>query len=248
MDLDGGWTASARAYIEFQDRGDPSRSMLLDAVMLRLCGDVAGRRILDLGCGEGRFSRMLAGRSASMVALDLVREMVMTARQRSATAAAYVEASAEALPMRDASFDLVVSYITLVDLPDFRLAIAEAARVLQPGGHFVVANLGFITATPDSSRFPRITGWVRDETGARMYRPIDRYMDERPQIYEWAGIKIRNWHRPLSWYIQAYLDSGLILRDFIEPMPPDDSLRSDPSLEDWYRVPEFTVMRWRKPG
>ena len=56
-----------------------------------------------------------------------------------------------------------------------------------------------------------------------------------------------NWHRPLSAYMQAYLSENLILRHFLEPVPPDDSLRHNPRFEDWYRIPEFTVMRWQKP-
>ncbi|HXH23242.1 MAG TPA: class I SAM-dependent methyltransferase [Dehalococcoidia bacterium] len=248
MELDGGWTAFARRYIEMQDRGDPARTLLLDPVMLRLSGDVAGKRVLDLGCGEGRFCRMLAARGAATVGLDLIREMVATARQRSPSGQAYVQASAEKLPFRDATFDLFVSYITLVDIPDYRAAIAEAARCLRPGGYFLVANLSFVTAIPDSLEYKQITGWVRDEVGNRLYRAVDAYIVERPLVFEWNGMKIRNWHRPLSGYMTAFLQSGLVLRDFLEPAPTDDSLRDDPRFEDWYRVPEFLVMRWQKPG
>lgn len=237
MEHDGGWTASARAYIEFQDRGDPNRTILLDPVMLRLCADVSGKRVLDLGCGEGRFGRMLAARGARVLGLDLIREMVTTALARGSASESFVQGSAQALPFNDACFDLVVSYITMMDFPDFRAAISESARVLKPGGACVVANLSFVTASD---------GWQRDEAGNRLYRRLDRYTEERSQVYEWAGIKIRNWHRPLSWYMSAYLEAGLVLREFLEPVPPDDSLRSDPRLEDWYRVPEFTVMRWEK--
>jgi hypothetical protein len=48
--------------------------------------------------------------------------------------------------------------------------------------------------------------------------------------------------------MQAFLSSGFLLRDFLEPKPNDDSLRADPRFEDWYRVPEFLVMLWQKPG
>ncbi len=97
---DGGWTESARAYIDFQDKGDPNRTILLDPVMLRLCGDVAGRRVLDLGCGEGRFCRMLAAQGAETIGVDLIREMVATALERDENGQRYVQASAEALPSR----------------------------------------------------------------------------------------------------------------------------------------------------
>jgi ubiquinone/menaquinone biosynthesis C-methylase UbiE len=241
----GGWVESAPAYIEFQDRGDPNRTLLLDPVMLRLCGEVAGKRVLDLGCGDGRFCRMLSERGATVIGLDLVREMVATGHARRQGDEHFVQASAEVLPFGARVFDLVVSYITMVDFPDFRAAIRESARVLRPGGEFLIANLHFPTAAPDPSVLPQ-AGWIRDAEGRRLYRPIDNYMQERSQVYSWTGITIRNWHRPLSAYMQAYLDSGLQLREFIEPVPPDDSLRDDPQLEDWYRVPEFLVLKWQK--
>jgi SAM-dependent methyltransferase len=248
VELDGGWKAFARSYIELQDRGDPARTILLDPVMLRLSGDVAGKRVLDLGCGEGRFCRMLADRGAATVGLDLIREMVSVARERGRSSQAYLQASGGKLPFAGSVFDLVVSYITLVDIPDFRAAIAEAARCLRPGGHFLLANLSFVTAIPDSLEYKEITGWIRDAAGNRMYRAVDDYIFERPLVFEWRGTKVRNWHRPLSAYMQAFLSSGFLLRDFLEPKPNDDSLRADPRFEDWYRVPEFLVMLWQKPG
>jgi SAM-dependent methyltransferase len=236
----GGWTSSARAYIDYQDAGDPARVVLLDPVMLRLCGDVAGRRVLDLGCGEGRFSRMLAERGARCAGIDVTPEMTSTAHDRGP--GDYTLSDAARLPFLDATFDLVVSYITLVDIADYRGAIAECARVLKPGGSMVVANLGFTSA----NAFPN-SGWLRDGDGRRVYFALDHYADERAQWYEWRGIRIENYHRPLSVYMKAYLAAGLALRFFDEPVPEDPSLRTDPEYEDWFRVPYFNVMRWEKP-
>ena len=233
-----GWTAFASEYIRFVDEGDPSRTLLLDSVMLEECGDVRDRIVLDIGAGEGRFSRMLAQRGARTIALDLLWPMVQAARHRSSGRGAVVRSPATALPIASSTVDTVVSYVVWVDVPDFRTAIAEAARVLKPGGQLVAANLGFITASP---------GWKRAPDGRRLYKPIDQYVDERPITLNWRGHNVVNWHRPLSAYMQAYLSANLRLRRFLEPAPPDDSLRDNPRFEDWYRIPEFTLMRWQKP-
>jgi ubiquinone/menaquinone biosynthesis C-methylase UbiE len=146
------------------------RTMLLDPLMLGMCGDVAGQRVLDLGCGEARFARMLAGRGASVVALDLVPMLLRAAWERSGRREAYVRGTGAVLPFRDARFDLVVSYLTLIDITDFRGVIREAARVLQPGGRLLVANLSFVTASE---------GWLRDDAGRRLYHRLDRHLEER---------------------------------------------------------------------
>jgi SAM-dependent methyltransferase len=231
----GGWTDSATAYIGFQDAQDPNRTMLLDPVMLRLCGDVRGKLTLDVGCGEGRFMRMLGECGADAVGIDPIATMVRTSLERGS--GALVRSMAEALPFAAASFDVVVSYITLVDIVGYREAIAEMARVLRPGGALIVANLGFITAG---------YGWEKAADGTRLHQKIDRYADEWSQVYEWRGIKIRNHHRPLANYMAAYLSSGLTLRAFEEPVPDDESLRGVYSFEDWFRVPLFNVMRWER--
>jgi SAM-dependent methyltransferase len=234
---DGGWSESAEAFIGLIDAGAPERALLLDPVMLRLCGDVGGRRVLDNGCGEGRFSRMLAAAGADVVALDRTAVMVRAARERRCGVEQVVRGTGDGLPFRDASFDLVVSYIVLVDIPDFRAAVGEMSRVLRPGGRAVVANLSFMSVN---------TGWVRDEAGRRLYYPMDNYLEERPITLEWAGVRITNWHRPLSAYMAAFVGAGFRLVEFLEPTPADDSLRNDPRFEDWYRLPNFVVMAWEK--
>jgi len=232
------WDKSAEAWIARIDAGEENRELLLDPVMLALCGDPRGLRVLDDGCGEGRFSRLLAARGAHVVGLDRTRRLAETALQRRTGGEQYLQGTAEQLPFADGTFDLLVSYVMLVDVPDFRAAIREMARVLAPGGSLVVSNVSFMSAGP---------GWVRDEDGKRLHYPIDHYFEERSELLSWCGIEIENWHRPLSAYMDAYLGTGLILRDFLEPQPKDDSLRDDPRFEDWYRVPNFTVMRWEKP-
>ncbi|HEY8171611.1 MAG TPA: class I SAM-dependent methyltransferase [Dehalococcoidia bacterium] len=241
MQADGGWADSARAWIDLIDK-DPNRTLLLDPVMLRLCADVRGKRVLDVGCGEGRFCRMLAERGASVVGIDPTALLVAEANER-CDAGHYVRAIAENEPFADASFDLVITYVTLVDIPGYRQAIAEMARVLRPGGTLLAANLGFVTATPAA---PAESPWMRDAEGNRLFYRIDRYAEEWPATISWAGVTIHNWHRPLSAYMDAYLSSGLILREFLEPVPEDDSLRDQQAFEDWFRVPLFNVMRWEK--
>jgi SAM-dependent methyltransferase len=234
---DNGWEKSSGPWIRLMEGGDPNRVLLLDGIMLGLCGEVRGRDVLDVGCGEGRFCRMLATKGARTVGVDPTPSLILEARRLQPTAVFY-EAKAEALPVANASVDLVVSYVALVDIPDFRAAIIEMRRVLRPGGRCVVANInGFVSA---STRL-----WARDDDGNKLHWTLDNYMVERRDRIEWAGISITNWHRPLSAYMQAFLSAGFLLEHFDEPVPKAETLARHPRMKDYNRLPHFCTMVWR---
>ena len=121
------WAAFADTWIEFtSDRGDPHREGLLDSWMLDAIADVAGQDVIDLGCGEGRFSRMMAERGAKVTGLDLNERFIDFARANRFDDEKYVVGDMENLTgIPDQSFDMAVSYITLVDVPDFKRAVEE---------------------------------------------------------------------------------------------------------------------------
>src|SRR5229473_5489545 len=143
---------------------------------------------------------------------------------------------AEALGFPDRSFDLVVSYLTLIDTGDIDRAVAEMARVLRPRGTLLIANLtSFATAGADG-------GWQPDSDG-RLHFCIDHYLDERAEWVSWRGIRVKNWHRPRCRYMPLLLGAGLTLTHFDEPAPNS----GDPDTADRYRrVPWFLLMEWEK--
>ena len=236
--MDNWWQASANAWIaDMGEHGDFGRRYVLDPVMLPRAVAKAPKRALDIGCGEGRFCRMLRRQSVDVVGLDPTPALLAAARARD-TKGVYVEAVAERLPFCDASFDLVVSYLSLIDIADINAAIPEMARVLKPGGTALIANLNsFNTAGAD-------TGWVKDRDGQRLHFPIDNYLDERSMWIEYRGIRVMNHHRPLSTYMNALLTAGLRLVHFDEPAPAADA--SPARARQYRRAPWFLVMEWVK--
>jgi len=233
------WSASAEGWIEAQRRGDRNRVFLLNAPMLLEAGDVDGKRVLDVGCGEGRFCRMLAQRGAVVTGLDPTPELLDEARRQDPSGA-YRQGIAESLPFEAGAFDLVISYITLVDIPDFRAAIAEMVRVLRPGGQLLIANIN-----PFASTTPR--AWYRNEQGEKLHVSVVDYYEERANLLEAGALSLLNWHRPMEQYMEALLGAGLILRRYLEPRPTPEAVEQNPDMLDEYRVPLFHVMRWERP-
>ncbi len=229
--MSDGWDISAAAWIAEQgEAGDFARRCVLDRPMLAQIRGHGFATALDVGCGEGRFCRMLAAEGLRPTGIDPTASLIARARTLD-PAGDYRIGRAEALEVADASFDLVVSYLSLIDIPDITAAIPEMARALRPGGRLLVANLtSYNTAGP-------LGGWQDGRW------PIDHYMEERADWVEWRGIRILNWHRPLETYMQLFLAAGLTLRHFAEPMPHS----GDPAqIARHRRVPFFVLMVWEK--
>src|SRR5688572_9701063 len=153
--MSNGWDESVDAWIAAMgSRGDYTREHVLDTPMM---ARVSGRGFgfaLDVGCGEGRFCRMMQDCGIRTVGIDPTAALIEHARSLDPDGD-YRIGRAEALEFPDESFDLVVSYLSLVDIPDAETAIAEMARVLRPGGALLIANLNsFNTAVVDG-------GWQR---------------------------------------------------------------------------------------
>jgi SAM-dependent methyltransferase len=235
--MTNGWNESAAAWIaDMGAEGDFARQFVLDPPMIARIGRKPYRKALDVGCGEGRFCRILKQHGIEPVGIDPTQALIERARQQDPQGD-YRIGKAEHLDSPDQSYDLVVSYLTLIDIPDLQQAIAEMDRVLQPGGTLLIANLtSFTTAGPPPGSIP----------GQDCGPPccIDHYLEERAAWASWRGIRVENWHRPLSTYISLLLGHGLELRYFSEPAPVD----GDPAKAERYRrVPYFLIMEWQKP-
>ncbi|MFQ6547263.1 class I SAM-dependent methyltransferase [Aestuariibius sp. 2305UL40-4] len=231
------WDRSAAAWIaDMAGGGDSSRVDVLDPVMVALAEGSGASEMLDVGCGEGRFCRMMAARGLRCVGVDPTAALLAEAR-RLDPGGTYLDGRAEALPVEDGAFGLVVSYLSLIDIPGMEAAVAEMARALRPGGQCLIANLqSFSTASQIKG-----SGWQRQEDGS-VRMTMSRYLEEHTHKAAWRGVEIENWHRPLSAYMQAFLCAGLRLVRFEEPpaIRPERAVR-------YNEAPYFLVMLWEKP-
>lgn len=238
--MSNGWEESAQAWIntmgENGETGDKGRQFVIDPAFAKLLNNHNYKNALDIGCGEGRLCRILAKQGIKPTGIDLTKSLIARAKELDSENQ-YIECGAENLPFENNSFDLVVSCLSLIDIEDYKTAIKEMVRVLKPGGDLLIANLtGFNTAAAGR-------GWQRDLLGNKKYFCFDNYMTESENWEEWRGIKIKNYHRPLSSYMQCFLENGLILHHFDEPIPVNASEEYTSHIK---RVPWFVIMKWQK--
>ena len=114
-------------------------------LVLDMMGELAGREVLDVGCGDGALLRAAASRGATVTGIDADPAMVAAARRGVAEVgidARFLEGRAERLPFADASFDLVAAVTVLCFVEDAADTVCEMARVLRPGGRMVIGELG----------------------------------------------------------------------------------------------------------
>ncbi|MDP9306903.1 MAG: class I SAM-dependent methyltransferase [Actinomycetota bacterium] len=197
-----------------------------------------GRLTLDVGCGEGRLARDLKERGHNVRAFDASPALVEAAREAEPLLEV-TQADAGALPVEDGASDLVVSFMVLMNLDDLEGVVHEAARVLDPGGHFCVAithpinTAGkFETREPDSA-------FVITESYFEAHRNDLRA--ERDGL----TMTFVDLHRPLQDYAEALERAGFAIQRIREIGDEEEPPQRESQLR-WRRVPLFLHVRAAK--
>jgi SAM-dependent methyltransferase len=234
------WEDHAQWWIDgFTEGADPEYTeQILPLAESELSGF---ERVLDVGCGDGQISRLIAGGGASVVGVDPTWNQIRVARQRGG-GAVYVRSGAAELPFADASFDAVVACLVFEHIDDVDGAIAEVSRLLRPGGRFSFFLNHPLLQTPGS-------GWIDDHTidPPEQYWRIGPYLVEQDTVEQVEpGVFIRFVHRPLSRYLNALAEHGLVLERMVEPRPPDGFVDRAFEYAEAAAIPRLLYLRLRR--
>lgn len=237
------WRNNASQFLDVVDNkngqnGSSIREAILYPKLIEHMGDVAGKLLLDSGCGEGAIGRLAIERGASVIGVDVVPEFVKEAFLRSNGELQPVLANLRyGLPFSSASFDLVCYNLVLMWLPEITKVIEETERVLKPDGKIVVSLLHPWTAltnkNPTDSEKPtlNINEGMRQEV---IMRTINKTAGPYPYF-----------HRSIAQYLDTFAQNGLHLdpNEGFDEVPA--ASESDTPLVEWI-IPEFLILTFRK--
>jgi len=158
-----------------------------EEAIFRLAGAMSGKRLLDLGCGDGTYSIAAFQRGARVTGVDISDAMLDSARRRAAACGASVEwcrASAESLPYDSGTFDIVLAVTILCFIKAPLQVVQEVSRVLRPGGWFVLGELGRYSSWAVSRK---VRGWF----GSSRWRDAHFWtVGELQHLLQQAGFQI----------------------------------------------------------
>jgi len=254
------WDEAAKTWVKFVREGkDYYREYLNGPALKRMMGEVEGKRVLDIACGEGYFSRYFATVGAKVTGIDISSSLVneaMEEEKRHPLGVKFFEADAANLSMlKSNSFDLAFCFMALMDIENYEGAISEASRILKMNGRFVA-----VTEHPCFVRYRVLNGkTVCDWKKKRIYKGktekwfdvyywISDHFTRHSYASEWKHSRLQlsfvttGFHRTLSDYVNTMTKRGLVITKFDEPQPLEQGVKLFSPTEKHYRIPHSILI------
>lgn len=224
------WAGYPRQLIEeFGEQGDFARQQLLNPALFRTLGDVAGKQILDAGCGQGYLCRLLARRGARVTGVEPTEPMIGYAAERERAeqlGIEYIQADLSSWSAGDERFDFAIANMVLMDIPDYERAILNCVRALKDGGSLIISIVHPCFEATDAEYIEQGQVAVRE------------YFEEH-SIRQQYGYRF---HRTLSAYLNLIISSGCRIAELAEPRLDSSFEARDRRLGRNVHVPAFLII------
>ena len=210
------------------------------SAVLELAGDIAGRRVCDLGCGQGLLARQMAQLGAAVVGVDISEKLLQIAERDELADPLGIEYlnddASELSKLADSNFDGVVCNWSLLDIANLDECLEAVGRVLRPDGWFVFSITHPCFLTGDF-------GWKSDAGETSVDRLVRSYFLEEfspPGVGGGIRGKVGRHYRTLGTYLNGVIGAGLVLERIVE-------FQRDAGQEAPLGTPPALVVRCRKP-
>lgn len=239
------WSAMGDEWFEMAQT-EHTRSRFILPNMIRFMGDVRGLKILDLGCGEGGYSRELTKRGAQLVSVDCseraIEHAVTLAEKENLAIAHYIRNSNDLFDIDAEQFDIVLCSMMLMDCEDFEGTLREVVRVLKPGGRL------FASVLHPCFDGNHDTGIGRQGHGVDRQVVVMNYFEPKEWVAPlWRGTIPVIWrHRTMEDYVKTFLKVGLTIVDLNEPRATDVQAQESVMLSWLQKIPLYLYWELKK--
>lgn len=228
-------------YLKRRNRKESPNIAIEEPIIWKLAGDVKGKGILDLGCGDGSFGQKLLGAgAASYKGIEGSTEMAQLATKATASLGGAIEtADLELFQANDAQYDLIVSRFVIHYLSDIERLFEEVHRSLLPGGKFVFTVQHPLTTSSFASKAEgeRRGDWL-----------VDDYFREGERSEPWISKTVVKHHRTTETYFTALAEAGFAVTALKEGKPVQTNFESIAEFERRERIPLMLIFSAQRLG
>lgn len=246
------WNKAAGAWETFVESGaDYYRHQVHGPALLEICEPLKDLDVLDLGCGQGFYSRQMAKRGARVVGIDIAEQQLARALRHEAQEPLGIEyhvlsAAQVAKRFPEPRFHLVTACMALHDMADPQAVLHSASAVLRQGGRLAFSIPHPCTDTP-------FREWERQDPVDHGFLKTNRYFDSGPTVLRWRMGRLAYhwdspyWRQTISEWSSMISAAGFLIRGLHEPRATAEQVEQNPHLEDAARLPAFLIFDLVKP-
>lgn len=222
------WDKNSNHVIEkFTDEGDFYRQHVINPAFFSLLGNIKGKVILDAGCGQGYLSRLLAKRGAKVTGLESAKGLISYAIQKEKQeklGIKYIQADLSNQKKEQNFYDIILSNMVFMDIPDWKSAMKNCIKTLKPKGFFIF-----------SISHPCFDEEQQKKPFVEIKNYFTKYQMKKPIGY--------SFHRTLSDYINFLIQEGCCLKKILEPQLPLEIIKKTKNHKEDKHHPNFLFVK-----
>lgn len=227
-------------YTTLRESGVTYNDFVEQPAIKSIMPSLQGKSVLDLGCGDGHFSKYCIENGAeSVIGVDISNNMIERAKKLNQDDnIEFMCIPMEDLRLTNQEFDLIISSLSIHYVEDYPTMIQKINGLLKKGGEFI-----FSTEHPIATARKGSNHWIKTEEGNKLHWALDNYQEEGLREHDWFVDGVVIYHRTISTLINTLIEHGLTLDKIIEPQSTLTGIKQMPKLINEKRRPSFIIIK-----